>query len=288
MSMNSKPDDKADIAILRTLESDDKFTFSFHLKTSKFGGIDKQFDMCRNVDESVSNFLERLNNNVEKIISKKSKRKKQAQDESARDILEISLCENGQHVQDLSCKIQDVLLKSGTELWISGEKFKIDINPPIVESAVLSNVILAGFMTYPHKFKLESAVKNDSIYEWYISEEKFEEILNGHKEGQQEKTSNGITKKKPPVDTARLNWRKKADGFYFTPTKDDVHRYVKFSCKPSLNDRFCYSLLDLRKLLCVFGGLIFLLYCFPNWCLAVQCGPKGYQKHKTFHNLEVI
>ena len=238
MSMNSKPNDKADIAILRTLESDDKFTFSFHLKTSKFGGIDKQFDMCRNVDESVSNFLERLNNNVEKIISKKSKRKKQAQDESARDTLEISLCENGQHVQDLSYKIQDVLLKSGTELWISGEKFKIDINPPIVESAVLSNVILAGFMTYPHKFKLESAVKNDSIYEWYISEEKFEEILNGHKEGQQEKTSNGITKKKPPVDTARLNWRKKADGFYFTPTKDDVHRYVKFSCKPGLNDRF--------------------------------------------------
>ena len=79
MPLNSNNQDKQDVAVIRTVDNGAKFTFSFHLKTSKFGGIDKQFDMCRNVDEKVSNFLERLNANVEKVINKKAKKKKQAE-----------------------------------------------------------------------------------------------------------------------------------------------------------------------------------------------------------------
>ena len=236
MPLNSNNQDKQDVAILRTVDNGGKFTFSFHLKTSKFGGIDKQFDMCRSVDEKVSNFLERLNANVEKVINKKAKKKKRAENDSKGDILEISLSVDGQYITDLSYNIQDVLLKSGTELHISGEKFKIDINPPIVENAILSNIIMSGFMAYPHKFKLEAADKEDSNYEWFVSEEKFKDGANWP----QVKKSNDSKNEKNSgqTDVTRLQWLRRSNGFYFTPTETDVHRYVKFSCKPGLKGRF--------------------------------------------------
>ena len=60
-------------AVLRKLEGNEKFTFSFHLRSERFGGIDKQFNMCRNLDENMSEFVSRLTSNVEKIIHKKYK-----------------------------------------------------------------------------------------------------------------------------------------------------------------------------------------------------------------------
>ena len=239
MSANSKATNEQERAIIRTIENGEKFTFSFNLKTNKFGGINKQFNLCRNVNETLSSFLDRLNCNVEKIISKRAKKTKLAEDNPNRDVLEISLRENGKNIPNLSLKIQDVLLKSGTELWISGEKFEIDINPPLVENAILSKVIMSGFMTYPHKFKLESASKIDSNYEWFVSELKFDHAEEECLEKQSNDTcTNPIKTINTQIDVNRLNWLKRTEGFYFTPTKDDVNRFVKFLCKPGANGNF--------------------------------------------------
>ena len=122
-----KTSKSCNVAILRKLQND-KFTFSFHLTTDKFGGINKQFNMCRNVEENLSDFVSRLKCNVEKIVNKKAKNKKCKVENMHSENLNISFWQNGASIQDLSLKIEDVLFKSDTEFGIAGEKFKIDIH----------------------------------------------------------------------------------------------------------------------------------------------------------------
>lgn len=229
---------KNNVAILRTLEDGEKFTFSFHLETTKFGGFKKQFNMCRNVDETLSDFVTRLSCNVEKVINKKAKNKKSKIDTPVPDKLEISFIQNGKILTDDSLKIQDILLKSETEFGIGDEIFKIDINPPLVESAALPNKIMYGFMVYPYKLKLESAVKSDSKYEWFVSDEVYVDNqimdqMDDTKDDRKIKRANN----KMLLNVEHVKWSKKADGYYFTPTHDDLNRYVKFVCYPKLKDR---------------------------------------------------
>ena len=172
---------KKNIAILRSLEDGEKITFSFRLTTKRFGGIDKQFNMCRNVNEDLSEFVKRLSSNVEKVLNKKAKNKKLktlgSKDKSPQltcyHDMPIIFCQNGEPITDPNSKVKDVLFDSTTELNVGEEVFKIDINPPMVENATLNSKIMSGFMTYPYKLKLETANKVDSKFEWFVSEKMF-------------------------------------------------------------------------------------------------------------------
>ena len=233
-----KTSKSCNVAILRKLQNDDKFTFSFHLTTDKFGGINKQFNMCRNIEENLSDFVSRLKCNVEKIVNKKAKNKKCKVENMHSENLNISFWQNGASIQDLSLKIEDVLFKSDTEFGIAGEKFRIDINPPLVESCTLPNNLLSGYIVYPHKLKLESAVKSHSHYEWFVSNELFPEVVNDSENGGKlDENTTKLTLKPVQVNVQHLNWIKRMDGYYFVPSDEDVNRYVKLVCLPKFEHR---------------------------------------------------
>ena len=236
------------IAILRSLEDGEKITFSFRLTTKRFGGIDKQFNMCRNVNEDLSEFVKRLSSNVEKVVNKKAKNKKLktlgSKDESpeltCHHDMPITFCQNREPITDPNSKVKDVLFDSTTELNVGEEVFKIDINPPMVENATLNSKIMSGFMTYPYKLKLERANKVDSKFEWFVSEKMFPTKVNESHDAKitsNENKTNKITKGQLDIDTKSLKWIKRADEFFFIPSTEDIDRYVKLVCHPMLKDR---------------------------------------------------
>ena len=238
MSVESQKNKKDNVSILRTLEGGEKFTFSFHLKSDKFGGIDKQFNMCRNLNENMSEFVTRLTCNVEKAISKKAKNKKPKPENIVPNDLEIAFRQNGKSLLDPSLKIKDIVFEPETKFDICGECYQIDINPPLVENATLPKTIMTGFMVYPYKLKLESANRSDSVYEWFVSDEIY---VNEKKQDDISKVDNNLPNKKAKqneqANPKHLNWSKRESGLYFTPTHDDTNRYIKLVCHPKLNDR---------------------------------------------------
>ena len=58
------------------VEGEDRFTFSFFLRNPELR-IERQFNMQRPLAEPSATFLQRLNANVDKVVAKKRKRRKQ-------------------------------------------------------------------------------------------------------------------------------------------------------------------------------------------------------------------
>ena len=67
-------------AVFKDLPGEDRFTLSFHVNISEPVNIDRQFNMCRPVDENLASFYERLIANLNKTyakqLNKKLKKKK--------------------------------------------------------------------------------------------------------------------------------------------------------------------------------------------------------------------
>ena len=225
------------VAILRKLKDNEKFTLSFRLKSERLGGINKQFNMCRNLNENTSEFITRLAFNIERVYSKKLKNKKVKVDIPSSEELDVIFYRNGIPIEDQSLKIQDILFEPNAEFSVIGEKFTIDIDPPLVEGAKLPNTLMSGFMVYPVKFKLESAHKFDSHYEWFVSRE----LFNNQEKDADNKNTEAMTTKElkasKEVNVQHLSWIKKAEGFYFVPSNEDINRYIKFVCHPKCGDR---------------------------------------------------
>ena len=227
------------VAILRKIEGDEKFLFSFHLKSDKFGGINKQFNMCRNVDENLTEFVARVTANVEKVINGKAKKKVKLNGPECEKDLDVMFYQDDKIVSyDNFLKVRDVLFDRGVEFGIIGERFKIDVDPPQVENAKLPSTIMAGFVLYPYKLKFECASKIDSGYEWFVSDKVFQhnEANEGNKAGVEVDTKTN-SKNKREVNVQHLKWLKRTDGLYFVPSSEDVNRYVKFVCYPKNGDR---------------------------------------------------
>lgn len=197
IKMNTK---LPNIAVVKHIPGDSRFTFSFHLNTGEPLKINRQFNMCREVEESMGQFTERLVANLEKTINKKNK--KQKVDHTTSTKLMVEFVQKGSTIEGEK-KVKDVLFTPGIVVKIASQEFRVKVNPPLVENAKLADTLMAGFPTYPFKLNLVFANQTDSVFEWYVS-------------------------------STNKEWTKRSTGFFFTPSNQDVHRHVKMICRPFL------------------------------------------------------
>ena len=198
----------AQVVVVRHVEGEERFTFSFLLKRPDLK-IEKQFNMSRPLNEPSSQFLERLNANVDKVFQKKNKQKRRKQDEEeakAPDHATFTGAEFGDH------EIKDVLFGAASKditMEVLGQKFSIDFNPPLVTELKLQDQIMAGFMVYPYKISLQFADLDSSTFEWFVNDQKAQK-----------------------VDLSKAIWVKKGRGFSFVPSTEDIDKHIKVVCSP--------------------------------------------------------
>ncbi|XP_046399751.1 2',5'-phosphodiesterase 12 [Ischnura elegans] len=202
-------------AYLRVEDAADKFQFSFNFCHKN---VNRQFNFIRFKSETVQDFLNRVANNVGKVVEQKNKRKKkklkpahQSNTASAEDVSEeinVQLLKDGIPVPpELKC--YETLGHDRLRLLVCDNLYDIEVNVPWVSSLVLPDSILAGFPIYPCKLDIEFAGREESIFEWFKS-----------------------------IDDKRNNfsWTKVGEGYFYTPLTSDIGMRLKVSCTPRRKD----------------------------------------------------
>ena len=216
-----------DKAILCIYENEPKFRFSFRLNIQEPVTIDREFNMSRNVEETMASFTSRLNENVKNKIEKKVKKKKvkletaENVENSPVDPVQF-LNKNGDLIQvDLQQVAKDFLSQNDLKLKIFQAQFHIEVNPPLVKLVKMPESLMANFLVYPYKLELEFASEKDSIFKWFVSDVFSED----HK-----------TK---PTESflAKTSWTFRHEGFFFKLAQEDVNRLVKLAICPKKGDR---------------------------------------------------
>ena len=168
-------------AILLYQPGEEKFTFSYHLQCDN-PKIDKQFNTSRNADETMEPFLNRMKENLRKQFEKKkSKKAKKDIDQdvsSSADIpipISVEFKNRDNEIVNLdeamNMQAKTFLMQNGLKMDIFSVPFDIYVNPPMVQSAKLSDVILAGYMIYPFKLDVIFGNRNESIFTWYVTDQ---------------------------------------------------------------------------------------------------------------------
>ena len=67
------------------------------------------------------------------------------------------------------------MFQSDLQIRIFEEDFQVEINPPMAEGAKLPESIMSGFMVYPFRLSLIFADKSDSVFEWWVSRQTYDE-----------------------------------------------------------------------------------------------------------------
>ncbi len=151
-------------AVLRHLDGEANFTLSFSLRSDRLG-LDKQFNLHRPMEETRRQFIDRLNNNVEKVLKKTIKRRKNRSDaplleESATAVAAKFVTAEGEEVDpgQEETPVSRVLFRSGVYLEVLGRKIRLEHNPPTVERMQLPDrVAMCGFEVRPRKLQLRFA-----------------------------------------------------------------------------------------------------------------------------------
>ena len=201
-------------AVLNILEDDpSRFTFSFSVKYHGDINVEKSFNLNRNFDEPSDQFITRLNASLDKAVAKKIKRKKMKTEEiSSKAIFKGSKGEPVEFPNDKP--IKDIILQDGLSFHVLGDKYSIAINPPSVIKLTLSSVIMAGFEIYAEKLQTMNASKDNTLWQWFVTEKSYDES------------------KAKSASVKSLTWSERAEGFLFLPDETDIGKFVKLRCTP--------------------------------------------------------
>lgn len=190
-----------DKAYMRCPEGSDVFELSFQYFNQELN-INRQFNFSRKLSESVNTFLARVNTNITKVLDKKQKKRKNADENPTNDSSkQVQLTQNGEQVNsELLC---EDLFKIGGDirLKLMDQEYTVVINTPWVKNIVLPTSMLANFPVYPAKFETLFLDKNLSQFTWYKSLDK-------------------------------TNWNVAGTGFLYTPSKSDIDCFLKLDCIP--------------------------------------------------------
>lgn len=154
-------------------------------------GIDRVFNLQRNIAETITSSLQRIKTNVDKEFSKnlkkKSKKTKNAaatSDASSSSAAaaapsappipprEVDLLTE-QTERSASTTWSDLLVNvdqhefNGSKLKVFGQEFTLAYNYPYVSNITMPTVILVGFSCYPSKFEVEFTKRDECQFEWY-------------------------------------------------------------------------------------------------------------------------
>ena len=203
-------------AYIRFPSGSETFSLTFHYVNESLG-VNRQFNMKRQLSESVSALLTRIQFNVQKIAleahkkkRRKIEKKKKAEETGSDDDyhfgpepqITVELLKRGNQVlSDQTCQ---ALLETNDLLTLSltGKKFHIVLNPPWIDDIQLPKSILCNFPVYPSKFIGSSLDPAQSVYEWY----------------------------KQPKNSKV--WEKVGTGYMYTPSVADINHILKLTCEP--------------------------------------------------------
>ena len=197
----------SDKVIVRHREEEGRFTFSFHLKIPDLK-IDKQFNLSREVTEETIGFIERLSSNIVKA----NKRNKGQGDEKLKPKFTLS---DGEVAVDgeVHRTVADFLFSKGLSMTVYDSKFMVVVNPPLITELKMSEVVVAGLLTYPYKLGVEFADNEASEIEWFVSEKISESVI--------EKGATQNKKAKVEAEDA-IKWTSVGKGRFFTPSREHV------------------------------------------------------------------
>ncbi|KAF5285475.1 hypothetical protein FQR65_LT13238 [Abscondita terminalis] len=192
-------------AYLRPLNETGQFQISFQYSNSS-SRINRQFNFCRQLDETVSSFLNRVTTNVEKVLNKKKTKQKLEATTSSEVSVDVKLLENKVPVS-LERTCRDVFIQNTSNelvLFVLDNEYLIILNSPWVNSITLPKSIMANFPVYPAKFEADLTDKSLSEFNWFKSENK-------------------------------QDWSLVGKEFIYTPINEDINSYLKLTCLPKNN-----------------------------------------------------
>ncbi|XP_072378791.1 2',5'-phosphodiesterase 12 [Diabrotica undecimpunctata] len=192
-------------AYLRHLDSGDQFELALKYSNDEIK-VNRQFNFSRKLTESVESFTSRVATNVEKVINKKVKRRKNLDGEQSEKKIDVSLLLNKVEVsKDVTC---ENIFQPGNNitLKVMDKEYDVIVNSPWVDNLSLPMSMLAGFPTYPSKFEVVFTNKEISEFIW----------------------SKSVDEK---------NWTIVGNDYIYEPSNEDINHYLKLTCKPK-NEQF--------------------------------------------------
>lgn len=192
-------------AYLRQCDDGQHFEFTFEYKQEE-PTVKRVFNFSRKLSEDVDTFLTRVSSSVEKVVSKKKKRKKSPEvpTESSPSIETLLVQDNIEIPRSNVCG--DIFLPhTKLVLCINEKKYNIVVNSPWIESLELPDSIIADFPVYPIKLETQFTNKELSEFLWYKS-------------------------------TDKTNWTQVGNDYIYIPNNSDINHYLKLTCTPKNED----------------------------------------------------
>lgn len=143
-------------------------------------GIDRVFNLQRNVTESINSTMNRIKTNIEKEHNKKLKKTKKSKAGNTSAAGSVSGGDNNDQIDvdfaieknesttwsDIFVNVDDHEFKT-TKLRIVDQEFSVAYNYPYVSQVTMPSVILEGFQCYPAKFEVVFTDRDKCTFEWY-------------------------------------------------------------------------------------------------------------------------
>lgn len=226
------------IAYARKYPNSTTIEISFHYKNADIG-IDREFNLNRNLDEKVCQTLERIKTNLEKEFRKKGgnkKKKGKPANTSNTDNLaesstnavkntnasDVSVCVVNRNGTPLNDETWNQLftteegMNTSLLLKVMEQDFCIAYNFPYVKQMLLPSVIMSRFSVYPAKLDVHFAQPNDCMFEWY----------------------RGVPKEKN--NDTDIEWIKCGESFFYQVNDNDIRHKLKVQIHPN----FCSTLIN--------------------------------------------
>ena len=196
-------------------------TSSGHMVKLLFSLNDRKYSMSRVASEQVGKTLKRIGISVQKANAKgQPGLKKKAKNLEVLDNVPVVLFwPNGDNVDDNLANAQ--AWKELNCLKIGETQFLVEENTPIVHSARIPSVIMAGFPVAP-VVKLEFAHKATSQFKWFKETDCSNPTVG---------ESNSSSNEGESVTKSEKTWIEVGHDFIYIPSVDDIGCVLKMSCK---------------------------------------------------------
>ncbi|KAL1124066.1 hypothetical protein AAG570_001836 [Ranatra chinensis] len=174
--------------------------------------VSREFNFSRRLSENLDAFVDRMRNNIDKVLSKRKARRQKKTgspvlDEACSD-LQIVLSSQGSPVAG-TLKCEDIFFNGDTSnlvFHICDKSYTVVVNSPWVKCLSLPSVVMVGFPAYPNKIHIIFGDMKTSKYFWYAATQ--EEFKKG-------------------------KWREVGTDMVYVPVEGDVGCKLKFECIPS-------------------------------------------------------
>lgn len=210
---------------------------SFIKLSFNLGG--RSYNLRRVSTESVAKTLKRISISISKATTKpeEGKKNQRGKSEDARHIPITLFHQNGDVVNGEMSNFE--AWSEGNVLEVADCKFFVEKNTPLVQSASIPSVIMAGFPVVP-TLKLEFSDEFNSQYEWFKQ-----------KLSVSAQESSVIRLRESDGNTSDTDWVKVGEEFVYVPTVEDVGCLLKMSCKAASAERKAHIWYSVISSFCV-------------------------------------